>query len=252
MTTANFKDHFSGNAGNYKKYRPVYPDGIFVYLASIAPSSEVAWDCATGSGQAAEKLAQHFSTVIATDASNEQIQNAKLSKNIFYKVAHAEDAPITSNTIDLITVAQALHWFDPKLFFSEARRVLKSNGIIAVWSYNLLSLTPELDEIIEKFYKKIIGAYWPAERRLVEDGYKNITFPFTKITCPVFSMSAEWSLEELLGYISTWSAVKLYREDKGSSPIDIIINELSKNWGEPSRRHKISWPLSVIIGENSR
>lgn len=251
MTSTTFKDHFSGNSGEYRKYRPSYPKELFQFLASLSPSTTVAWDCATGSGQAAVKLAQYFSSVIATDASIEQAQNAKPTENVVYEVAQAENAPILSGSIDLITVAQALHWFNAELFFSEAKRVLKNGGIIAVWSYNLLSLTPELDEIIKEFYQSIVGAYWPAERKHIESGYKNILFPFPQVSVPHFSMSAEWTLEELKGYLSTWSAVKRYMENKGSNPIDVIANKLFEKWGAQPKLQKVTWPLSLIIGKNS-
>jgi len=245
-----FKDYFSENSDNYRKYRPVYPDALFDYLATIAPSSALAWDCATGSGQAAQKLAARFSRVFATDASGDQIRKAKPAGNITYKVARAENAPIPSNTVDLITVAQALHWFDLEPFFGEAQRVLKKNGIIAVWTYNLLSVTPALDAIINRFYGETLDRYWPPERLMVEDGYRHIPFPFPKLPCPEFSMSASWSLSEMLGYLGTWSAVKLYREKKGADPMEIIRHELATEWGAPDRRYKIGWPLALIVGKN--
>jgi SAM-dependent methyltransferase len=250
MTAEYFKDYFSDNSAGYRKYRPAYPDSFFEYLAIIAPSSAAAWDCATGSGQAARKLARHFSKVIATDASIRQISNAVPDENVYYQVARAENSPIHSSAVDLITIAQALHWLDAKPFFAEAKRVLKPKGILAVWSYNLLSVTPQLDDIIERFYKQTVGPYWPPERRLVEEGYQNISFPFTRIVSPDFSMTAEWSLEELLGYIATWSAVKVYRDETGNNPLDALKKELGAHWGEPCRRYQVSWPLSVFIGKN--
>lgn len=252
MTTPEFKDHFSADSDGYRRYRPGYPKELFAFLASIAPSTETAWDCATGSGQAALKLARHFSTVMATDASEQQIRHAQPERNILYSVARAENAPLFPKSIDVLTTAQALHWFDTVLFFAEAGRVLKNGGIIAVWSYNLLSLTPELDRIIEKFYTAIVGAYWPAERKQVEDGYKDMAFPFPRISCLPFSMSAAWTFEELTGYLGTWSAVKLYREDKNSDPVDLVAEELCKFWGEPGRRRQVTWPLSLIVGKNHR
>ena len=249
MSKNSFKNYFSDDSGNYRKFRPVYPDALFDYLAASAPSSAAAWDCATGSGQAAWKLAQHFSRVVATDASRAQIRKARPAENISYQVAQAENAPISTNAVDLISVAQALHWFDLELFFREANRVLKSNGILAVWSYGLLSITPALDAIVNRFYGEVLGRYWPPERALVEEGYRHIRFPFPKIPCPDFSMSADWSCSELLGYLGTWSAVKLFREKTGVDPMDIIRHELSKEWGDPGRRYQIDWPLSVIVGK---
>ncbi|MEJ2155480.1 MAG: class I SAM-dependent methyltransferase [Desulfobacteraceae bacterium] len=247
-----FKDYFSNNSANYSKFRPVYPDALFDYLAGIAPSSALAWDCATGSGQAAQKLARRFSRVIATDASSEQLRKAKPVDNIAYRVAPAEKAPFPDNAVDLITVAQALHWFDIELFFREAKRVLKTDGVIAVWTYNLLTIEPALDKIINGFYENVLGPYWPPERVMVEDGYRDISFPFQKLLCPAFSMSASWSLNELLGYLGTWSAVKQYRDKMGSDPLDIIRNDLAAQWGAPDRRYHVDWPLSVRVGSLSQ
>lgn len=251
MKPTTFRDHFSGDSDKYRKYRPSYPDELFQYLASISPSTDIAWDCATGSGQAAIQLAKYFSSVIATDASRQQIQHAESAKNVIYKVAQAENTSLLSGSTDLVTVAQALHWFDYEQFFSEVKRVLKDGGVIAVWSYNLLTLTPELDEIIKELYQSVVGGYWPIERKQVETGYKNIFFPFPQIKAPSFNMSTEWTLKELKGYLGTWSAVKLFVEDKGINPIEILSQKLSDNWGDPSKSLKVTWPLSLIIGTNS-
>jgi ubiquinone/menaquinone biosynthesis C-methylase UbiE len=241
-----FKDYFSDNAAGYSKYRPLYPDALFDYLAEIAPSTALAWDCATGSGQAARKLALRFSRVVATDASADQIRKAKPADNITYRIAPAENTPISDHSVDLITVAQALHWFDIESFFGEAKRALKTDGVIAAWTYNLLTIAPDLDAIINGFYTDVLGGCWPPERAMVEDGYRHVAFPFRKIPCPAFSMSADWSFNELLGYLGTWSAVKLYREKTGADPLDIIRPRLAAQWGAPDRRYKVDWPLSVV------
>ena len=236
MSENAFKDYFSDNSADYGRYRPLYPDALFDYLKEIAPSTALAWDCATGSGQAARQLARRFARVIATDASADQIRNAKPADNITYRVAPAEDAPISDASVDLITVAQALHWFDIESFFREAKRVLKADGVIVVWTYNLLTIAPDLDALINGFYKDIVGNCWPAERVMVEDGYRHISFPFRKLPCPAFRMSASWSLDELLGYLGTWSAVKLYREKTGADPLDIIRPRIAEQWAAPDRR----------------
>ena len=131
MTGASFKDHFSKQAADYATFRPRYPQKLFEYLGSIAPSRRLAWDCGTGNGQAAVGLASTFHRVIATDASEKQIANAQQHERIDYRVASAEDSGIQSEMIDLIMVAQALHWFDLDRFYDEARRVLKRDGVLA-------------------------------------------------------------------------------------------------------------------------
>lgn len=242
-----FKDHFSVNSENYKKYRPEYPVALFAYLASISPAKETAWDCGTGSGQTAKGLVRFFKNVVASDPSRPQIENAEEVTGINYIVATAENSTLENRQIDLITVSQALHWFRTEDFFKEAERVLKPNGILAVWSYNLLSVTPSIDKIISHFYSKTLGDYWPKERRLVESGYNEIVFPFLEVIPPYFEMKAEWNLHELIGYISTWSAVKEFQSANTVSPIDNLYEKVCQYWGEPSRKMSISWPLTLKI-----
>ncbi|MBI4793545.1 MAG: class I SAM-dependent methyltransferase [Deltaproteobacteria bacterium] len=242
-----FKDHFSFNSENYKKYRPEYPPELFTYLASISPANEMAWDCATGTGQTAKGLVPFFKTVVASDPSRSQIDKAEMIDGIKYVVATAENSNLEGEIIDIITVSQALHWFQISDFFREADRVLKPNGILAVWSYNLLSVTPVIDGIISDFYRKTLGKYWPAERKLVETGYAGIDFPFQEVIPPNFVMKAEWNLPELMGYISTWSAVKEFQAANTVSPVGNLYEKVGQHWGDPGRKMSINWPLTLKI-----
>lgn len=248
MNTTQFKDHFSGQAAAYQKYRPVYPVTLYEYLASLAPSRQLAWDCATGNGQCAQSLSPYFQQVIASDASAQQIEHTNQVDNVEYRVLPAEHTDIIEHSIDLITVAQALHWFDIPAFFNEARRVLKDRGIISVWSYSLLNVNDDINQIIHFLYHDLLGNYWPDERKCVENAYRNIDFPFTPIEAKAFSMTAHWSLNELLGYLETWSAVQAYRSNLNSDPLQNIRDDLFIAWGESYQRKKITWPLSVMIG----
>jgi SAM-dependent methyltransferase len=248
MSHSGFQDHFSAQAGGYRRYRPAYPQELFRHLAAIAPARSLAWDSATGTGQAATGLAQQFKTVIATDASARQIDNADRSAGIEYRVARSEHTDIPDDSVDLITVAQALHWFDLDAFFTEARRVLRPDGVIAAWSYTLLRISPRIDPSIEHLYQDVLGHYWPWERQLVEDGYRGIAFPFQALATPRFEMTASWTLPQLLGYLGTWSAVQRYRNTKGSDPIASILKELDAAWGEPADRKAVQWPLALRAG----
>ncbi len=251
MKNSTFKDHFSSNSEGYNNFRPDYPDTLFHYLSAISPRTNSAWDCATGSGQSARKLAHHFKQIIATDASVHQLQNTPKHANIIYALAYADQAPIKKDAIDLITVAQALHWFDMEPFFAEAERVLRKKGILAVWTYNLLSITPELDEIIIVFYRETVGPFWPPERQYVENGYREITFPFTQIAAPDFHMQAQWSFAHLIGYLNTWSAVKCYKERKCQDPLDLVKEDLYRVWGDPNVFREVTWPLSLRVGRKN-
>jgi SAM-dependent methyltransferase len=241
-----FKDHFSGHASAYARFRPRYPEALFEYLASIAPARERAWDCATGNGQAAVALAQHFDEVTATDASAQQIEAAQSHPRVVYRSARAEQSGLDGNSIDLITVAQALHWFDLPAFFAEATRVLKRDGIIAVWSYNLLSVSPEVDALMNEYYHRL-DSFWPPERSLVEAGYGAIEFPFDEIEVPSFAMEAQWTLEQLVGYLRTWSATQKFISARGFDPAVLLADNLRAVWSDAAPR-RVQWPLSVRIG----
>jgi len=245
MTEQIFKDHFSTRSDAYAQYRPVYPDALFRWLAGRAPSTDRCWDCATGSGQAALSLAQYFDDVIATDASAEQISNSVGQENIDYRVATAVYSGIEDKSVDLITVAQALHWFDIPAFFREADRVLKPQGLLAIISYNLLTVDDAVDAAIFELYRNILDDYWPPERRLIEEGYASIELPYPEFEVPDFSMQAEWNLEKITGYLSTWSAVKRYSNATGQSPLSLIEKALRSTWGKPFTLRKVVWPLTL-------
>ena len=230
---------------DYAKFRPRYPKELFRWLASIAPSNELAWDCATGTGQAAVELAEIFDRVIATDASEKQIANAELNPRVEYRVATAEVSGLEEKVIDLVTVAQALHWFDLDRFYAEVRRVLKPEGLIAVWAYKLATVAPVIDDIVNRYYSDIVGPYWPSERVLVEK-FEELPFLFERIEAPHFEMVAKWRVEQLLGYLRTWSATQRFMAAESRDPLEEVEEELRSAWGEKERR--VVWPLTVKVG----
>lgn len=244
-----FKDHFSAQAGAYSRFRPLYPVALYPYLSDLCPEHDLAWDCATGNGQAARGLAGKFRHIIATDASAEQVSHATGPDNVSFHVATAEQSGLENASIDLITVAQALHWFDHDAFFHEVKRVLKPDGILAAWSYNLLEINEEIDAIIGHLGNEIVGDYWPPERRFVNDNYRTINFPMSGIKMPSFRMTAQWSLDDLLGYLGTWSSVMGYRAAKGRDPLREIYDDLRAAWGDNyAGKKQVDWPLSFRVG----
>ncbi len=250
MAEPEFKDHFSGVSNNYSQSRPHYPTELFDYLSSLTQSHELAWDCATGNGQAAMELAGHYSKVYASDASQNQLDQACQHPNIQYALASAENSGLKSQSIDLITVAQALHWFDLQAFATECKRVLKTNGVLAVWCYKRLSISPEIDKLITEFYFDEIGQYWPEERQMVENGYAKIELPFPEIKTPEFMMHANWTLQHLIQYLNTWSAVSKYKKQHKRNPIDQIEAQLTELWGNSDTR-EISWRIMLRVFKNS-
>lgn len=247
--TASFKDYFSGHAAAYAAARPDYPTELFAWLAAMAPARGCAWDCATGNGQAAQALAQHFERVVATDASTEQIANATVHSRVEYRVAPAEAPGLEPASVDLVTVAQAAHWFDRPRFYDAAAQALRRNGLIAVWSYGLFTIDPALDGVIDGFYDHLIGPYWPPERKLIDAHYATLDFPFAEITPPEFVMQQTWTLAQVLAYLRTWSAVQRYQHAKHHDPVDTIASEFTRLWGDAPHRD-VHWPLYMRVGHD--
>jgi ubiquinone/menaquinone biosynthesis C-methylase UbiE len=221
-----FANHFSESAAQYALHRPSYPAELFAWLAETTERHERAWDCGTGNGQAAIALAAHFAEVVATDPSHAQLAHAARAERVRYAAMTAEDSALASRSVELITVAQALHWFDLSRFYAEVRRILIPGGTLAVWTYGLLSITPEIDASIRSFYKDTLRGHWPPERALVDAGYAGVPFPFTERSAPNFIMTRNWTLAQLAGYLDTWSAVSEYRKARGESPVGHFIAAL--------------------------
>jgi ubiquinone/menaquinone biosynthesis C-methylase UbiE len=244
-----FKDHFSRQAADYAKFRPRYPRELFEYLGSVAPSRTLAWDCATGNGQAAVGLASVFDHVIATDASEKQIANAQPHERVEYHVAPAENGGLAAEAIDLIMVAQALHWFDLDRFYFEANRVLKSRGILAASAYRFFKITPAIDRVVNhRYYDEVVGAFWPPERALIVEKFEELPFPFPEIKTPLFEMTVQWNLEHLMGYLRSWSATQRFIAANQRDPLEEIADELSTAWGDTKQTRRVMWPLVLRVG----
>lgn len=236
-----FKDHFSGHAKAYAAHRPKYPGELFEVIASYASSRSCAWDAGTGNGQAAVDLARHFERVVATDPSVQQLANAIGARGVAYVLARSEEAAIRGRSIDCITVAQALHWFDRREFFDEVRRVAADGAILAVWSYGTF-FRDETDETLARFHE-IVAGHWPPERPMVEDGYAAVEFPFEPIDVAPLQMAVRWTAGQTLDYLRTWSAVQRYIRANGADPVESIAAELRDRWGTGVR--DVRWPLHL-------
>lgn len=243
-----FKDHFSSASDQYAAYRPDYPAALFDWLASQCAEPNTAWDCATGSGQAAQGLAQYFRNIVATDASSGQVRHATAHPIIDYRVALAEASGLADRSVDLVAVAQAAHWFDLPRFYAEVSRVLKPGGAIALWGYGRMVLPGDLDAPFRRFYAETVGPFWPPERALIDDAYRSLDFPFSEIQPPAFHIEVEWALPRLIAYLSTWSAVKRYRAERGEDPLPALMAELQPLWGDPDAALHLQWPLFLRVG----
>ena len=249
--SGHFEDHFSKHSQTYAQYRPQYPEEIYAYLASIAPGNLLAWDCGTGNGQAALGLAKYFDKVYATDASAEQISRAYPHAKVEYHVEPAEHTSLVDASVELVTVAVAIHWFNFDEFYREVRRVLKPNGILAAWTYHLPEISPAVDPLVSRYYEDILNCFWPERIRYLHESYKTLPFPWEDILSPAFEMRANWTLSQLAGFFDSWSATQRYKQQNGSHPLEVIWDELSQAWGNENEARLVRWPLHFRIGKNS-
>jgi ubiquinone/menaquinone biosynthesis C-methylase UbiE len=246
MAPQEFKDLFSKQSKDYQKFRPTYPPELFAYLAEQCAEKKLVLDLGTGNGQAAVALAPYFEKVIGRDPSQKQIDAATSHPKVVYQTGPAEKLEVEDASVDLITVAQAFHWFRHADFFKEVQRVLKPRGVLAIWVYNLCQITPEIDATVWNYYEGLLGPYWEPERRLLEQNFKTIQFPFVEKPAREFVMTSEWSFEHLVGYLGTWSALQTYRSKTGQDPIPNLEKDLQKAWGN-QKNHEVKWTLSLRI-----
>lgn len=240
------KDNFSKQSAIYARYRPTYPHKLYDFILSQVANKEAAWDCGTGNGQAAKELSKSFAKVFATDISQKQIDNAVQTGNIFYSVQPAEQTDFPGNSFDLVAVAQALHWFRFDEFFKEVKRVTKPGGFFAGWTYSLLRMTEEIDALIEYHHYTTLRDYWDDERKYVDEEYRNIPFPFEKINAPPFTIEYDWTIDELEGYLNTWSALQKFITKNKYNPVDDLIRRITPCWKQ--ERMKIDFPVHLLIG----
>jgi SAM-dependent methyltransferase len=249
-----FKDHFSGHAQTYREARPHYPEALFDWLSDLAPARKLAWDVGCGNGQASVALAGRFERVLATDPSATQIASAEARENIDYRVEPAERCSLTQQSADLVTIAQALHWFDFAAFFAEAARVLKPGGVLTAWAYADCRVTPDVDAEKNRLYVDLTGPYWPPERVFIEAGYRTIPMPFgdgapfEEIVAPPFVMCVEWDVAQFLSYLRSWSATQLYIKTNGHDPVALVEPDLRAAWGDPAMPREVRWDFHLRCG----
>lgn len=240
-----FRDYFSASSPGYARFRPGYPDALFDWIAAESAATARVWDCATGTGQAAVGLARRFDRVIATDASAAQLAEAARHPRIGYVRSLAESSGLASSSMDAIVVAQAVHWFDRPAFFAETARVARPGALIAAWTYWALVIAPDIDARIAAFYADVVGPFWPPERRLIERQYRDIDLPFARIAAPDLSMQVPMTLNDVAGYVGTWSSTLRYLAAKQADPVPLLIDAIAPLWGEPDDVRMTTWPLAI-------
>lgn len=243
-----FQDHFSGHAAQYAAARPRYPAELFAWAAALPARRRLAVDCATGSGQAALGLAEHFERVVGLDASAEQLSHAAPHPRVEYRVAPAEDTGLPAGAVDLVTAAAGAHWFDFDRFYPEVERLLAPGGAVALWTYDVVRVSPAVDALVHRLAREIVAPYWPPERRWVDERYRTLPFPFEEVEPPRFEIEERWDLDRFAAYLGTWSASKRYERARGRSPVEEIRPELEAAWGDPAAPRSARWELDVRAG----
>jgi SAM-dependent methyltransferase len=239
-----FKDLFSLQAADYARFRPVYPPELYAWLATQAPARHLAVDVGTGNGQAAVALSAHFERVIGVEPSDGQRANATPAARVEYRAGTAEATGLDAASADLLTVAQAFHWFRQGPFFAEVRRVVRPGGCLAFWCYGLTTISPAIDAVVHHYYEDLLGPFWEPERKLVEQGYRGVAVPFDELAAPAFTMTLAWSFDHLLGYLGTWSPRKPFLAKHGKDALELALPGLRAAWGDAGER-PVAWPLSV-------
>lgn len=239
---------FDRGGDAYARYRPDYPDELAGFMAEAAPDTRLALDVGCGNGQFTRQLGDHFDAVVGSDPSAEQIAHAVPHPRVRYEVGPAERLGAEARSVSLITAAQAAHWFDLPRFYAEARRVATAGAVIALISYGVARLDPELDARFQSFYGDELRSYWPPERRLVDTGYASVDFPFRALPAPDLRIIRDWSAEAFLGYISTWSAIRRVREAGRDAILAAFSRDVLKLWGDPEVPRRITWPINMRLG----
>ena len=243
-----FKDYFSGQAADYADFRPTYPAALFDWLGALAPKRDVAWDCATGNGQAATDLASRFAFVVGTDASATQLAHARVHPGVRYVRMRAERAALGTGVVDLVTVAQALHWFDIPAFFAEARRVLRPGGVVAAWCYGLPRIAPAIDAVLDRYYHVTLRDAWAPERRMVDDEYRTVAFPFAEVPAPPFAIARRWTRAHVAGYLRTWSATRALQQREARDPVLDVERDIAPLWPDADAPLEVSWAIACRVG----
>jgi ubiquinone/menaquinone biosynthesis C-methylase UbiE len=241
------KDLFSSQSKAYAAFRPTYPAELYEFIFRNTKNFDLAWDCATGNGQVAQDLSKRFKKVYATDISQQQLDEAFKVTNIQYSVSKAEQTNFPDSSFDLITVGQALHWINTHEFYSEVNRVGKKGSTIAVWGYSLLTVNGAIDVRFNEFYFERVGKYWDTARKLVENKYSTIDFPFANKQEANFQIKAEWSLEQFAGYLTSWSATQKSIKAEGINPVPEFIRSIENLWPHDEIK-SIRFPVFVKLG----
>ena len=242
------QDHFSAIAAEYRAGRITYPKELYEYLSSACREKLLVWDCATGSGQAATDLSSHFDRVIATDISDSLLSLTSNIDNVMFRCAPAEDSGIEPDSVDLVTVAQAIHWFEHADFWKEVSRVLKPGGVLAFWGYVWPTVDDRIDALLGEF-RRTIAHCWPKRSRYLQECYRDIEAPFGRIESPDFYLEENWTVSDYLAHLASWSGTRYFRDKSGEDPLEAIKKDMECIWGQG--RRLVRWALVLKVYRNT-
>ena len=235
----NIHNLFADKSDLYAAARPQYPEEIYTFLKQVAPSHDLAWDCACGNGQVASDLARYFERVEATDVSREQISNASKTDRVSYSVSESESTPFEDGIFDLVCVGQALHWFDYERFWPELDRVLKPNGVFAAWGYLFPNVNSEIEEVLRTNFYPVIEPYWSNRNQILWNRYQDISIPYQLLDSPEFTFATSWNLDQFLMYLHTWSAVRRCMDSIGDAFFITTYEKVRQQWGDAAMRREV-------------
>jgi SAM-dependent methyltransferase len=187
-----------------------------------------------------------FPRVIATDPSAEQIAAAEPHPHVEYRCEPAEASTLADASVDLAVAAQAAHWFEWPRYVAEVERVARPGALVALVSYGILRVDGEAGREITHYYRNVVGPYWPAGRKHVENGYRELAWPWPSVDAPAIDMTAEWTRDELAGYVTTWSATVKLVDKVGPAPFEEFRTRLAEVWPDGERR-TVTWPLAIRL-----
>ncbi|XP_010036343.2 putative methyltransferase DDB_G0268948 [Eucalyptus grandis] len=254
---------FVKQAQQYVAARPSYPPQLFRFIASKTPARDLAWDAGTGSGQAAQSLAEIYGNVVATDTSPKQLEFAPRLPNVRYELtspvmsmAELDRKVSAASSVDLVTVAQALHWFDLPTFYRQVKHVLKKpHGVIAAWCYTIPEVDGPVNSVFRRFYSVDSNPYWDPARKLVDSEYRGIDFPFEPVegmedTGPVrFVTERTMGVEDFLTYIRSWSGYQTAKEKGVELLSGDTVERFRRAWADDGEDKKVvKFPVFLKIG----
>lgn len=254
----------ASHARIYSKFRPTYPkallDILTGYLVRSGSDQDTVVDIGCGSGQSTFYLQDSFKHCIGVDISKAQVQEAQKKceemhcKNVEFRVGNGMDLPMETASANAVTIAQAWHWMaNLEKFYSECKRILKPHGCLAVYGYGNVHLKNELcNQLVRDFYKNTLTGCWHKERCHIDNEYAEVDLPFSNVERHDIEMPKTYTVEDFIGYVSTWSGYEKYC---AINPNNTVLQDLQEKISEHLSSNNTplldaKFPVFMIIGQH--